>query len=369
MTSHCLTTWLRATLILVMFGPSCFAQSNQRNAPSDSLARILDEPTEVVAVPDKDGLQRALQELVQETEKLRGARTAPKAAPPGSNTSNLNSPFTNQANQTNQLSPGTPSLGETNWTTPPLGTREFAPSFPQGTGLTPDSGESVSQIRERIKLLKTLYQNQPAKALPAGSQGPATGPAAVPQPPSQTRRQPPFPLPTENRRSPPAPTHSIQRVGVTSASSYSPPNAIPEIKEVTETDTLQLSLEAERVLDDPVNAFELGNSLFQTGNLGAALKAFNAVDRDQITAFDQLWLDYATACCHRRLGDQSKAEALFRDLVNRNPQSLEPPVVQAKWWLNYLKNKKAYLESTARLDEEIKSLLEKAENSVDREPK
>lgn len=90
---------------------------------------------------------------------------------------------------------------------------------------------------------------------------------------------------------------------------------------------------ADRILPEPVDTFEMANSLFQTGRISTALDAYEAVDVNSLTAFDAAWLRFMIANCKRRLGEVTKATRVYRDLSEEKDSA---NLVQAsQWWLKH----------------------------------
>jgi len=109
-----------------------------------------------------------------------------------------------------------------------------------------------------------------------------------------------------------------------------------------------------------VDAFELGNSLFLADKLERAIKYYEAVPTDQLSAFDRNWLELMMACCHRRRGDYDLAEHSYRTVAN-DKHGLRASGA-AKDWLKYLAKRKRMVsvvdEYTARAD----AVIQKAES-------
>lgn len=141
------------------------------------------------------------------------------------------------------------------------------------------------------------------------------------------------------------------------------PESVPPNSEPIDTPLPQPQApNASRVFPDPVNAFELGNSLFQTNELQTALEAYSQVDRNEVTAAESVWLDFMIASCHRRLGDWDAAASLYRDVANQNAaQKLSKP---SQRWLKQLEMISRSKSTIAAMDAEIESLIEKAKKHV-----
>jgi tetratricopeptide (TPR) repeat protein len=89
-----------------------------------------------------------------------------------------------------------------------------------------------------------------------------------------------------------------------------------------------------RVIPQPVNSFELANSLFATGNYSQAIKSYEALMADDHPSEDQNWLRLLMAACYRIEGETMKAESLYREIMS----SRESPEIKeySKWFLEHL---------------------------------
>ena len=89
---------------------------------------------------------------------------------------------------------------------------------------------------------------------------------------------------------------------------------------------------AKSVIPGPINPFEMGNSLFQTGKIATALDAYETVDMDNMTVFDAAWLRYMKATCHRQLGNRKEADRIYREISKE--KNVRVLVESAQWWLS-----------------------------------
>ena len=124
-----------------------------------------------------------------------------------------------------------------------------------------------------------------------------------------------------------------------------------------------------RVTDRIVNAFELANSLFLAGNIDQAIKYYEIVPADRLSAFERNWLEFMIANCHLKMKQYEQAEAGFRTVSGF--QDSPRVASSAKQSLNYILSRKRLTglveEYGARADEAIKaasSLIGEPENGI-----
>ena len=210
------------------------------------------------------------------------------------------------------------------------------PSTPEPNAI--DDIGNTDDIEERIDLLKRIYE---AKRIE--NQRKITEAALVM--PAKKMMGAIQPVPDRSQVEPPA-------VAVSAPMAVA--NSVQESPE--------MSPGADRIFPAPVNAFELGNSLYYTGDLQLALEAYEQVDRTQITAIDGVWLDFMIASCHRRLGQWDEATSLYRDIANQNvaPNLTQP----AQLWLKQLQLTSQSKTSFQQMESEISSLIETAQQYV-----
>lgn len=134
----------------------------------------------------------------------------------------------------------------------------------------------------------------------------------------------------------------------------------PEATDSPETQdwTQGVGIQATPSDSNPVDVFELGNSLYQTGRIETALRAYQQVDRSTLTATEGVWLDFQLANSYRRLGEVEKAKTLYRAIANQSDAA--NLVKPAQMWLKQLAVT-AKFESTMKLIEsELTSQQERA---------
>ncbi|NND98989.1 MAG: hypothetical protein HKN47_16865 [Pirellulaceae bacterium] len=244
----------------------------------------------------------------------------------------------------------------------PIAKHPFAPENPL---------ESVDEIRNRIDLLRRLRHNNAAKSQ-------ANPPPPNQQPTATATNQritpvDPTPVPSSPDPAPLAPSTPLRPVApsVTPKVTTQDANmmAIERNIETKKDDTiktpapLEPTISATQVLSDPVDAFRLGQSLFQTRNYTAALKALQSVDSDRLNVSDRTWLKLLTSLCHRRLGNIQAAEAGLRDIANA--QSSDYPVSVARWWLKQTEMVGNAQPLVGDITAEMDSLIERSKTHVE----
>lgn len=117
---------------------------------------------------------------------------------------------------------------------------------------------------------------------------------------------------------------------------------------------------ATKVVNQPLDSFELGNSLFMTGNYSAANKSYNTI-LDGATASDEVWLRCMIGCNFRLLGELQKAEDAFRKASNSRERE-SYAVDYARWSLAYIEAKRKSQEEFSLIEQSIDSALEKIKN-------
>ncbi|QEG23357.1 tetratricopeptide repeat protein [Mariniblastus fucicola] len=283
-------------------------------------------------------LKSALKALMQETQQLQSSTRSP-------------------ANDT------TPGESGDEWSMnqrPSISSapQDLRPAMPEeaveGIGNTDD-------IVQRIELLKQIYAqkrieeqavSQADLQLPSRSiaSAPPTT-AAAETIPGNSRNS--FSQRTNNRMPIPRDARAMPAPATT--------NAQPTEQTVSDPSRASPS-NANRIFPDPVNLFELGNSLYQTGELQTALEAYSQVDRSEITAAEAVWLDFMMASCYRRMGSWENATSLYREVAN---QSSAPNLAKpARRWLKQLDLLSNSKSSFAQIETEISSLIETAKEHV-----
>jgi tetratricopeptide (TPR) repeat protein len=193
----------------------------------------------------------------------------------------------------------------------------------------------TSDIYERIELLKRIYEQREFDARAASVQ-----PAAAEAPPALEEL--PLPMPVQERPTP----KNMSEIGSQFAAAA----------------TAAPTSNAQRAVSAPVDLFELGNSLYQTGNLLTALDAYVQVDRNTITAAEAVWLDFMIASCHRRMGNWDDASRLYREVANQNdaPYLTKP----AQSWLKQVELASKSKTEYSDIENQINLLLEKGQTNV-----
>lgn len=203
----------------------------------------------------------------------------------------------------------------------------------------------IDSINERISLLKKLAEEDKRRAAEKAAQDAAsqiiTMPANQPKTPANEVSADPnvFDPTTQPADPPPEPFQPT----------------------VPKTDPLQAkAAEATQVLQEPLDPFELGNSLFMTGNHEASIKSYQTIMKSA-SKEDQVWLKCMMGCNYRMIGNLQKAEELFREVSNnRNAESYA--VDYARWSLSYIESRRKTIEEYQVLEGEIDTILERMTN-------
>lgn len=314
---------LTAIVVVQNLGGSVEAQSPPVDTPT--LRSIMLEKD-----PDQPGVQERLDALIESTQRAREVRESAVSQPSAQQPAEPLNPFAASAGAA-PLTTGAESNGA------------VAP--------TGNATRSMSEIRERIRILQRLRRDQQmtdafrqANPIPGGVAAPSLSPP---------RGDVTDEMPTGDEQSAPAVSAIDASLETPAAEEVTAPLATPEA-----------SLPSKRILSTRVNTFALGESLYQTGNFESALKAFQQVDVTPLSQSDRTWLDLLIALCQRRTGDFSTAEGTLREIANE--ESTDYPVKAAQWWL---KHASASHETTTKmnaLSSEFDSLLERANSHVNR---
>ncbi|PAY16999.1 hypothetical protein CKO51_23470 [Rhodopirellula sp. SM50] len=216
------------------------------------------------------------------------------------------------------------------------------------------STRSLSEIRERIRILQRLRRDR-MMAAPTGQASGIPGGTAAPAlsvPDGDVIQADPV-------RRPGAAEDSGSAM---SSIDDSLNNAAPVNDAAEEPAPESGDRPAERILPNPVNAMALGESLYRTGNYESALKAFRSVSVDALSQSDRTWLDLLIALCQRKLGEFEKAQGTLREIANE--ESTDYPVKAAKWWLKYAEAADGTQVKFNRVSTEFDALLERSETYV-----
>jgi hypothetical protein len=204
----------------------------------------------------------------------------------------------------------------------------------------PEPTRAASQIYRQIELIKQMIREK--QALPPVD---TTTKDNVAQPPTVANGQ--------ELQVPDQPNDASALFN--SVQSANPPSRLP----TTEGSPLtisQISSHSVRILPEPVDLFEMGNSLFEASDVAAALKAYDSVNKSELSPSDAVWLEYLTACCKRTLGELDTAEAIFRQVSNENSH---PQLVEAsRWWLKQIGRRRMANETMSEIETEFDALME-----------
>ena len=220
---------------------------------------------------------------------------------------------------------------------------------PNASGVDKNSVDMgrINSINERISLLKKLAEEDKRRAAEEAAKAE-----------SQMNSMPPV-----NPVTPPNNNVGESNVfdNVTQPSDPPPENFQPTMPK---TDPLTTkAAEATQVLQEPLDPFELGNSLYMTGNYQASIKSYATI-LESVSPQDQIWLKCMMGCNYRLLGDLQKSEELFREVSNsRNADSIA--VDYARWSLTYIESRQKSKEEYQLIEGEIDSILKKMNGEPD----
>ena len=283
-------------LVFLVIGTSKVGSAQQSQVQQGLL-----EQGQMLTTPGSSDVEMALQRLIQSTESAR------------------------KSILTDSSSMKVPVL-------PPLSRSQTA-----GPATSPTD---VSQIRERIKLLKRLRKEQQPRSQPSVNQ---LRPLPVPR-----NAEPAESTPSSDPVEPTLP--AIEK------------NITAETMPAEDTEAAAPVISATQVMTSPVDSMKLGESLYRTKNYTAALKAFKSVDLKGMPKSDQAWCDLMKALCQLRMGDIDKAQEALRTLANSTDPDFS--VTAARWWLKQTKINSETRPMLSTMSTEINALLERANQHV-----
>ncbi len=226
--------------------------------------------------------------------------------------------------------------------------QQTEPARRQATNGSSLDTKRINSINERISLLKRLGEEDKRRASENSNQAVPVMPqpirdSSMPKSPEAESGLNMFD-PTGKTADPPVETFAPTL-----------PPANPLAKHVAQ---------AKQVVNQPLDPFELGNSLFMTGNYSASIKSYQTI-LEGASDNDQVWLRCMMGCNYRLLNNFRKAEEAFREVSNsRDRESFA--VDYSRWSLSYIearRKSKAEFESIAK---EIDSALERMKNESER---
>ena len=194
-------------------------------------------------------------------------------------------------------------------------------------GATGFEQERVKSINDRIKLLKSILDEEKNRQ-PVEPSPPPMSPQM--DPPSQEST--PVMLPQETAQP-------------------------PKVQDVT-----QQALIASDVATSTINSFELGYSLFMTGNFKAARSNFQALLKERQPPEETAWLNCFIGCCDRLQQDFDQAEIQFRNTVDEK----HAPDVTAKyadWNLQYIAQRKQSIEAMKDISMQLEQILKETKSA------
>lgn len=190
-------------------------------------------------------------------------------------------------------------------------------------------------IREKVEQLRRLLEAKAAarKSLPVAEPKPSGRANEVTENPAETK-----------------PSAAVITV------------TIPEQPHAARPDTVAEELSGPNiVMTAPVNRLKLADNLFGAGKNTLALQAYTSINIQPLPETDQAWVQFQIGSCHRRLGETSKAEKLYRIVASYKHGGA---IVDAsRWWLDRLQSKKELNGALAKLTQIVDSLEESPANA------
>lgn len=112
------------------------------------------------------------------------------------------------------------------------------------------------------------------------------------------------------------------------------------------------------VFNEPVDQWELANSLYMTGNFESAIKNYRAaLATGSLTPQESAWVRCLIGCCQRQAGDAVAAETIFREVANEKTGAY--PVDFARWRLKQISQRVETERAFESVESEIDQFLEK----------
>ncbi len=216
---------------------------------------------------------------------------------------------------------------------------------------TPVTHKRIKSINERIELLKRLVDNERLSAQQAAEK--AAQQAAT----KPTLTEIAKPIESPDPTSPAAdPRPTKQQALEAELREETPSEAQAEFKPSLPIGTVQQLTSGTQVIGGPVDSFELGNSLFLTGNYEAAIKSYKDQLSKSTAPNDKDWISCLIGCCYRMQDKSKEAETIFRTVANSkqgNPYATD----YAKWSLTYLDKRMVAKTEYKTIEQEINSIL------------
>ena len=198
------------------------------------------------------------------------------------------------------------------------------------------SSNRISKINNRINLLNKLMREEKEAAMRKETQMRIKAPVATPSeasPNTEDETKPDFPETPETKIAEPSesftPTLPVDKTGHNQGGTL--------------------------VVAEPVNTFELGNSLFRTGNFAASIKSYQATLDQGAENEESTWLNVMLGCCFRLSGDYANAESSFRSVTSAK---LDPYARDyAKWNLDYIGRRRESQAEFQAIEAEIDAIV------------
>lgn len=105
------------------------------------------------------------------------------------------------------------------------------------------------------------------------------------------------------------------------------------------------------VVDGPIDRIGLANNLFAVGEYRLAMDMYEHTDSAEMSAEQQIWAEYQTANCLRRLGRLGEASNRYRKLAGQPEAGWF--CEQSQWWVNVLERVRQLRQSFDETAEEV----------------
>ncbi len=230
--------------------------------------------------------------------------------------------------------------------------------------------ELLDRIRQKLDRINQMMKERRKSRQPARSESKSPGR----RPPAAPERKP-DPAHAENthgRRSEtansstgvadPAPNRSKQAVApVPSVDLPEPDRPRPQVEQTVPQSTqphssgsagrqgpqAQKTIESIPLLEKPIDLIKAARSLIKGGQYREALRLYQAIPRDGVSAVEWQWLQYEQALCWKRLGNIDAAARIYRELAS---SATDPELREAcRWQLESLQWRRQVGETLRQL--------------------
>ena len=202
--------------------------------------------------------------------------------------------------------------------------------------------ERIKSIDGRIKLLKSILADERNR--------------------KQNEVKPASPTPPDKESILPASPRMHETPEMSETPEMHEMSEMHEKPEVLKTqEPAQQALIESDIATRAIDSFELGYSLFMTGNFKAASNNFLALLEERQTPAETAWLQCLVGCCDRLQQDFDDAETRFRSTVD---EKLAPEVTarHADWNLQYIAQRKQSIDAMKQISMQLEQILKEIES-------